>query len=148
MARRNKEDPLGALFKMLVDLPWWFGPILAGLVYLFRRFILPLVGSYGAASNGNLVSHVLGGASIMLAPWASLLVLAVWVAAESRKFIGRKRLDAQTDLESIGRLSWLEFEELLAEYNCRQESGAEAASSCQRKGDPCLRFDVRNVAGG
>jgi restriction system protein len=101
---------------MLVDLPWWFGPALAGFVYLFLRFVLPVIGGLGSGPKPNLSSYFLAGFSIMLAPFVSLVILAVWVGAELRKLIDRKRLDNQKDLESIGRLSWLEFEKLLSEF--------------------------------
>ena len=125
MARRNRDNPLEQLFKMLVDLPWWCGPALAGFVYLFLRFVLPVVGGLGSGPKPNLSSHFLAGFSITLAPFASLVVLAIWVGAELKKLIDRKRLDNQTDLESIGRLSWLEFEKLLCEAFRRQGYSVE-----------------------
>ena len=107
---------------------WWVGPILAGLVYLFFGFLMPALLLSSPSSHPqplSLPAQVFGGVSARFAPWLSLLVLLIWGGAELTKFVNRQRLDNQKDLESIGRLSWLEFEKLLCEAFRRQGYSVE-----------------------
>ena len=120
MARRNKDNLLEDLFNLLVTAPSWFGPPIAAFAYLLFRFLLPIVVGYGSGPKLNPSSQLLGGISITLAPFVSLLILAIWGRAEVKKLFDRKRLDNQTGLASIRRLSWQEFERLLYEAFRRQ----------------------------
>ena len=43
MARRQKGILTDELFQILTMVPWWVGPILAGITFLVFRFLLPAV---------------------------------------------------------------------------------------------------------
>ena len=66
MARRNKVTPAEEFFDMLVALPWWVGPVLAGLVYLFFGFVVPGI-------VGNPAASTTSPANAMLNPSRQLL---------------------------------------------------------------------------
>jgi hypothetical protein len=52
MARRNKATFIGDLFDLLLAVPWWGGPLLAGLTYLFLRYlVLAVLGLVRAADS-------------------------------------------------------------------------------------------------
>lgn len=123
MPRRKKESGIDEFFRFLVAVPWWVGPICAVLVFMFFRLIIPaILGSVGKPNEpmGKTFNAVLVPISTGLAPYAGLLVLLIWGAAEGKKYMNHKRLDSQTGLDSIGDLSWQEFEELVAEAYRRE----------------------------
>jgi restriction system protein len=120
MARKKVETFLETLFGLLVILPFWGGPLVAGLAYLFLRFIVPtFLGIVPAAGPQSAMAapvvQLLTQLSIGFAPIAALLVLVSAASAEVKKFLDRKRLDVQTGLESIRQLPWREFELLICE---------------------------------
>ncbi len=106
MARRTKDDPLGDLYRLLLAMPWWCVPVLAALVFLVLRFLLP---AFLRASPNPVLAptiQMLRMLSTPAAPVISLFILAIWICAEVGKFIDRKRLDSQTGIASIRQLSW------------------------------------------
>lgn len=128
MARRRKEAGLDAFFHDLVGMPWWIGPACAAFAFIVLRFVIPSVLADAsspddpmAKSFGSLIVPLCRG----LAPFAALFVLVVWGLAEGKKFIDRRRLDSQTGLDSVGDLSWAEFEELVAEAYRREGYAVE-----------------------
>ncbi len=136
MGRRKKGSGLDDFFKCRVAMPWWVGPICAALVFIFLRFIIPAIfGNVGDPNSPMAKSFnaMLVPISTGLAPYAGLFVLVIWGVAEGKKFINRKRLDSQTGLDSIGDLSWQEFEELVAEAYRRE--GYEAQVTGNAAGD-------------
>lgn len=132
MPRRRKETGLDELFKFLVTVPWWVGPLCAVLAFIFLRLVIPAVlGNVGTPDDptGKTFNAVLVPISTGLAPYAGLLVLVIWGTAEGTKYMNRKRLDSQTGLDSIGDLSAREFEELVAEAYRREGYQAEVTGS-------------------
>ncbi len=128
MARRNKESGLDAFFQALVGMPWWVGPVCAAFAYALFRLIVPAIVS-GMSGPDDQVAKSFGAVlvpiSIQLAPFTALLVLLIWGLAELKKLMHRRRLDSQTGLDSVGDLSWAEFEELVAEAYRRQGYAVE-----------------------
>lgn len=96
----------------LMAAPWWVSILVGVLVFILFRVVFPmlLVGSY----------KLLGAMVSQWAPYlaAVFLLPAAWSAFHSLR--KRQMLDRQTSLESIRRLSWKEFEELLGEAYRRQ----------------------------
>ena len=94
--------------------PWWVSVVLAGMVYVGVGHVAPAfigdVPVVGRLLEGALRSsgQVLGGAAGAI----FLLPAAVSFANRLRK---KRLLDRQRGIESIRRLSWREFEELVAE---------------------------------
>jgi len=113
MGRRSRKDELPIaeeLYKMLLVLPSWCGPLIAAFVFVLFGAILP---SLFATQEvfGAVINPLLG----MFAPFLAAGVLMLWVIAEGIKYRDRKRLDKQTGQGSIESLTWHEFERLLAE---------------------------------
>lgn len=123
MARRKKESGLDSFFNFLVEMPSWIGPICAAVFFIGFRFVIPaLLGGIGDPEDpmAKTFDATLIPISTKLAPLACFGVLLIWAMAEAKKFTNRRRLDNQTGLDSIGDLTWQEFEELVAEYYRRQ----------------------------
>ena len=78
--------------------------------------------------------------SVRLAPVAGAFVLLLWCLAELTKLVNRRRLDGQTGLDSIGDLSWAEFEELVAEIFRRQGYAVEHTGSAAGDGGVDVRL--------
>lgn len=121
--RRRSDRAADALFRKLVNLPWWIGPACAAVVYVALKFIVPAVVSAASDSN-NPASRTFNAVLLPIiagsAPWIALFVLFIWVLAELQKRRSRRGLDRQTGLDSIREMSWKQFEELLAEAYRRQ----------------------------
>lgn len=117
MARRNTnlfED----VFKTLVQLHWGFGTAFV-FIFLFM----------GAAVTSGLGSDPIMGA---LSPYIYFIfvILAVLSGAAAvvsavRSLSNSRLLDTQSDLESLRRLSWREFEDLVGEAYRRRGYGVE-----------------------
>jgi restriction system protein len=123
MSKRRKKSGADELLELLIDAPWWLGPLIAAVVFGVMRWALPLIlGAVG--SDGPAGSHgttdVLSGISVQFAPLAGVAFLFLWTIAEVAKFARRRRFDAQTGPETIASLSWQQFESLLAEAFRRQ----------------------------
>ncbi len=96
MARRKH------LLEEVADAPWWVGIVVAVMVYIGMRYVLPAL------------VPVAQGLSQLAWAFGSLFVLAAIVSVVRQQF--RKRLlDQQTSLESIRVLSWQDFEMLIGE---------------------------------
>jgi restriction system protein len=137
MARRRREAEAEAFFHTLVGMPWWVGPLCAAFFYVLLRFIMPTI----LTSTGNpddpmakSFGAILVPISIKLAPFAALFVLVIWGLAELKKLMDRRRLDNQTGLDSVGDLSWAEFEELVAEAYRREGYAAERTGAAAGDG--------------
>ncbi len=104
MARKDES-----LVNLLTRLPWQAGVLAAVAVYVLLRFVLP------AMPVGNpVVKSVLQGAS-KAAPLIVLVLLAAGVVSVGRSWQRRRLLNRQTGLDSVGKLSWQEFEALVGE---------------------------------
>lgn len=106
MARRKNEG----LLDVLAELPWWISVVLAVLVYVFLKFILPSI------HFGNPFIQAYANAS----PNLSGIFAFLFLVGAFMSFIGgmrRKKLLNNIDkMESIRNLSWQEFELLVGEY--------------------------------
>jgi len=122
MARSQRTSVVDELFELLSAAPAWLGPIIALVTFATCRWAIPF--ALSATSSGNLtgrtLSQVWSGLAVQFAPFVGGVVLLIWAAAEIRKWTNRRRLNQQTGIESISRLSWKEFEALLCEAFRRQ----------------------------
>ena len=137
MARRKRETGLDAFFDTLVVMPWWVGPGCAAFFYALLRFFIPaILTSTGGPDDPMAKSFgaIFVSFSRELAPFAALLVLVIWGLAELKKLVDRRRLDSQTGLDSVGELSWAEFEELVAEAYRREGYAGERTGNAARDG--------------
>ena len=108
MARRKH------LLREIAELPWWVGLLLAGLAYVFLKFI-PL-----AMSPPNASAHSIAQAVSNIAWLIALLFVGAALVSAVRQFAYGRLLVRRSDLESIRALSWLQFEYLVGEAFRRQ----------------------------
>lgn len=118
MARRQERSVLDDLFELLIDVPWWVGPILSAIAYAGFMWFVPWV--FRPSEPTELIGTVLSQLAPTFAPWVAGVMLVVWLAAETQKLINRRRFDQHAGIESIRAVSWQEFEELIAEAYRRQ----------------------------
>lgn len=146
MGRHRSKPDAEAFIRFLSGVPWWVGPICAALAYAAFRLVFPAIlegVSSGSGQTTNPFTTFLAPWSVRLAPLAGVLFLLLWCLAELTKLINRRRLDKQTGLDSIGDLSWAEFEELIAEAFRREGYAVEHTGNASGDGgvDVVLRRD-------
>lgn len=115
---RNEDSGIA----LLAMFPWWVSVILAGVVYVALKFVIPLINIDSPALKG------LALAAPQLA-WYAIFLLIPAVISFFNSTRKRKLLDRQNSIQSIRALSWKEFEELLGEayrrrgYRVRENAG-------------------------
>jgi restriction system protein len=113
LSRRQKESFLDDLFHILKVMPTWVGPILAVVVFVLLRFVIP---SLLPANAGVIDAGSIWGPLFAMLSWLFAgCVLLAWVAAEIWKLMNRRLVDGQTDLASIKNISWRDFERLVSD---------------------------------
>lgn len=124
MARRSKQQSsaIDEVFAFLRAAPVWAGPIVAVLAYGACRWAFPWILSTTTSESefANGVSQPISMFLFRFAPFAGAGVLLIWLAAESSKWMDRRRFEQQSGSSSINDLSWQVFESLLAEAFRRQ----------------------------
>lgn len=97
----------------LLALPWWVCMVMAGLIHVVATIGLPTL------YFTNPLFKVMAGAVTALAPLLSFLLIALGCALAVRRLMrthDRTQLLArQTDIGSVRRLSWSDFECLVGE---------------------------------
>ncbi|MEI7766553.1 MAG: restriction endonuclease [Phycisphaerae bacterium] len=115
MARRREEPLLDVIFEMLKYFPFWVGPILALVVFLLLRLLVPSFITTDK-NSGELLRSVCGLLSWLMGG----AILLAWGMAELWKFKNRYLLASQTGLGSIRAMAWQDFERLICEaYRCQ-----------------------------
>jgi restriction system protein len=110
--RRPRRDLLDDLQDFLTQVPFWVGPCLALIVFIAFRSMVPSTDPTAPRpSTPNPFGPFAGILSVLL-PFAILLA---WVLAEATKWRNRVRLDRQTGLASIRKMTWQDFEHLVGE---------------------------------
>jgi restriction system protein len=112
---RQKPQPatLDELFDTLMITPVWVGPLLAVIVFVVLFFFAPIL--FRTPSEGVDMGALFRPMMRLFAVFAFILVIVTWGVAELHKVKRRRLFDRQNGLESIRRLSWQAFEELVAE---------------------------------
>jgi len=123
-SRRSSGSDLIDTAALFRDMPLVYAIVAAVLVALLCEVVAPLLAPlYQKADGINFAVVFLPFVQIIGGFLAgSILLFGLWGAA-ARWFEGRSdrfRLDAQTGIESVRRLSWQEFERLLGEVYRRQ----------------------------
>lgn len=141
-SRTKKTSFLDELYKFLEIAPFWVGPLVAVGVFAFLRWLVPwwLAPTDPKDLMAKTVFSILGRASEAGAPWATGVVVLIWVIAEARKWSNRERLNRQSGIESIRDLSWREFEQLLAEAFGRLDYTVEQVGGAAPDGGVDLRL--------
>ena len=103
-----------SLVEDLILSPWWVSVVLAVAAWIGLRLILRGI------QIENPFLKVLAPALRQWAPLITLALLVVAALSAVRRFTNRRALDGQTGLESLRRLPWKTFEDILAEVYRRQ----------------------------
>jgi restriction system protein len=120
--RRSKSSILDDL----VELPWWVSVVVAAIAFLGLMIVVP------AVFSTSVILRPMGEAVRQFAWLLALFLLVPAPIAAFRQYRRKKLLDAQADLTSIRRLSWQEFEKLIAEwfhrigYTVSEQGGSSA----------------------
>jgi len=104
MSRRNRT-----LLEDLATLPWWYSVILAAIVYILLKYLIPLIAFENPFLKG------LKGALPSLAPIMAGVLLFVACISALNTFRKGKLLEGQNSAASLQKISWQEFEELVGE---------------------------------
>lgn len=142
MARRN-----GSVLEVLEKYPWWVNVILAVVVYISFKYLIPTI----------VFQNIFFNAFTKLAPNLAHVFtgLLLFVAALSAFNAWRKGqlFNSQKGIESIRKLSWREFEELVGEayrrkgYNVTETGGGGADSGVDlvlKRGDEKLLVQCKH----
>jgi len=99
MGRRRKADNFDQLQELLTLMPWWIGPILALLMFLGIRFLLPRV--FTTSEQPLSPGHFIRGLASTLSWVCGGLVLLAWVLAEIAKLSNRRLSQMQGDSTAL-----------------------------------------------
>jgi len=108
----SRKNPSPA--ELLVLLPWQVSATLSAIAFVCLKWVFPAIGS----QNKIIEVFIKAGAQIA---WMAALFLCM-LAFRSAILRAKKRalLDAQSDIESLGKLTWKEFEWRVGETYRRQ----------------------------
>jgi restriction system protein len=104
VARKNRS-----ILNELVTFPWWVSVGLAGVVYAGLSWIVPNL------ISGLTLFKPLASLIKSMAPLAALALLLAAGLSALYRFRKGKLLERQTGLDSVGELSWRQFESLVSE---------------------------------
>jgi hypothetical protein len=107
------------LVGLLTEVPWWMSGIIAGVVYVGLRWVLPSI------EFNNLVLKSLAAATPQAAWFFALLFLIPGLVSFLKRKERQHLLDTRSDLVSIRKLSWSDFELLIGEAFRRQGYAVE-----------------------
>lgn len=108
MPRRND-----GIFDLLMELPWWVSVIVAAIVYVSLRFVVPSIPFENPVLKGM-------AAVVPRLAWIAIVFLVPGAFSALQSVTKRSLLVRQSGIESIRELSWRQFEELLGEAYRRQ----------------------------
>jgi restriction system protein len=121
LARRNRS-----ILEDIATLPWWVITILAFIVYISMRYLIPTM------EFGNSFFKAMAKTLPRFASYAVGLVLILAAISAFNSWRKGELFDRQTGIETIRSVSWQEFEELVGEAYRRKgyrviESGGGGA---------------------
>lgn len=121
MARRN-----GSVLEVLAKYPWWVNVILAVVVYISFKYLIPTI------VFQNIFFNAFAKLAPRLAPVFTFMLLFVAALSAFNAWRKGQLFNSQKGIESIRKLSWREFEELVGEayrrkgYNVTETGGGGA----------------------
>jgi restriction system protein len=107
--RRRDEN----ILTVLAQVPWWISVIIAGVVYVVLKFVIPSIWAQ------DPIFKFMALAAGQLA-WVAVIFLFPAAVSAIESLRKGRLLDQQSGIESIRSLSWKEFEEMVAEAYRRQ----------------------------
>jgi len=117
--KRKDESLFDDIFETLKGMPFWVGPLVAAIMFLFLRYFVLLlipVAKPGAYDSGTIVRLFFPAFAWII----TAMILVAWLWAELHKLFNRRLLDTRSSLSSLGDISWREFENLVSEAYRRQ----------------------------
>jgi len=112
------DELFDALFAFTRSVPWWLGLAIVPMAYVLLRWAIPgtlgLVFAGDETGIGAGVAAVIGPMCVTVAPWAAGLAALIWIAGQVAKGRDRWLVNSQTGIDSIRKLDWRTFEDLLA----------------------------------
>lgn len=142
MARRNDS-----IFDVLVKYPWWINVILAIVVYVFLKYLLPSI------VFQNIFFNAFAKLAPGVAPIFAGLLLFVAALSAFQSWRKGKLFNNQKDIETLRKISWREFEDLVGEayrrkgYNVTEKGGSSADGGIDlvlRKGGEILLVQCKH----
>ena len=129
MPRRRQREPslFDVWIEFLKDMPIWVGPVVAVSVFLFLRYMAPVI--FPAPKTGFTAGSVLNPLLPILAWVTAGGLMLAWIVAETHKLSNRMRFDKQTGIHTVRKLSWQEFEHLVCEAYRRRGYTARVVGS-------------------
>jgi restriction system protein len=112
---RKREHPLN----LLTEVPWWVSVIVSGAIYIILRWVLPSI------EFQNLMLKNIAAATPKAAWIFALLLLVPGLVSFVKRKERQHLLDSRSDLDSIRKLSWSDFELLIGEAFRRQGYSVE-----------------------
>lgn len=105
MARRRQSESstIDEIHAFLSGAPVWAGPVLADLFYAFSRWFVPWLLAFVMKGNkfGEGIAQPISMFAERFAPLLAAGVLLIWVAAEIKKRVDRKRFERVSGSASI-----------------------------------------------
>ena len=120
MTRRRENSPaddiIAVLHTAFENLPWWSGPLLTSVGYCVVRWpVAWLISPEDTKTPAGAMRKMLCDLAPALALVVAFFLFFIWMVVQMKSWGSRRLLDSQSGSESIRRLTWREFEELLCE---------------------------------
>lgn len=140
--RPRKSSFIDDLLIVLAATPAWCGPVLALAAFAAFHWAFPFAFRLMKTESVpvDTVTSALANISILWSPWVAIVIIFLWLFAKFRKWVLRRQLEAQKDIESIRELDWSQFEILLEEAFSRQGFRVEHLGDSAPDGGVDLRM--------
>lgn len=119
MAKRKQQGFFDDLYDIFCIVPWWVGPLVAGVMYAGLRWIIPAPLLQGSGTV-QPVTTLLKTVATVSAPWVALLTILAWLFSLLFKVHRRHILDQQRGLDTIREMTWQDFEKVVGEIYRRR----------------------------
>jgi restriction system protein len=126
-----------SLLEQLTEVPWWVSVVFSGAIYVGMRWVLPSI------EFKSFLLKSLAAAAPQVAWVFALLFLVPGIVSFLKRKQRRHLLDSRSDLNSIRKLCWSDFELLIGEAFRRQGYAVEERGGSTPDGgvDLVLRKD-------